>query len=529
MQRGILFLLFISSFLRLAGQSNTASVELAFEYDAPGRIECKALVKAKEWSLSNQLQLQEAQDLQVYLIKAGSRKELDFKYDGQELSLSFNSIPHPLAQLELHYFLDQEFLEAKDDWTFLKEGFLLNEFNMGEKTALRSEEGLLFPCFSGEKHFWSLNIIIPENWEVNSPFIEEYRVNLKSKMARYFSSAKALSPASLYLAAGKFESDEADEILEFLERQGEIVQVSQEERLIATMQGEHEKLLTFLAIKRGVPWSQKKLEDLLEPTDKQEELYLKYEMLSENVGTKKQFLAEQRILINAAESEEQASLWQEEFYQQKYGSDYLDLDSGQYRFIYTNCCWPILVNSTNSTQSDFVISTDYWHVPNNSTAFGEIPLWINVEKNSVNSMKPVWGNYNCHFTNPDTGDSVNLTMTEIYSSYSNGVFVPQVQTSTNVLAGNDSITFVGTNLGSHGYGFQIDKYRNGYLMTTQRIQWTFIVRNSTLGIEDESLEREVIGVWDWQGRYIQKDIKGLPGELYLIRYNDGSYKKIFKQ
>ena len=210
-----------------------------------------------------------------------------------------------------------------------------------------------------------------------------------------------------------------------------------------------------------------------------------------------------------------------------YGSDYLDLDSGQYRFIYTNCCWPMLVNSTNSTQSDFVISTDYWHVPNNSTAFGEMPLWINVEKNSVNSMKPVWGIFNCHFTNPDAGDSVNLTVTEIYSSYSNGVFVPQVQTSTNVLAGNDSITFVGTNLGSHGYGFQIDKYRNGYLMTTQRIQWTFIVRNSTLGIEEETIEREVIGVWDWHGRYIQKDMKGLPGDkFYLIRYSDNTYDKV---
>ena len=208
-----------------------------------------------------------------------------------------------------------------------------------------------------------------------------------------------------------------------------------------------------------------------------------------------------------------------------YGSDYLDLDSNKYRFIYKNCCWPILNNSTNSTQSDFVLSTDYWHVPNNTTPFMEQPLWVNVQSNAVNSMKPVWGIYNCHFTNPD-GDSVNITKSEIYSSYSNGVFVPQVQTSTNILANNDSITFVGTTLGTVGYGFQIDKYRSGYLMTTQRIQWTFIVRSSTLDIEENEIQREVIGVWDWQGRYIQKDIEGLPGNtLYLIRYNDGSYNK----
>src|SRR6056300_981730 len=186
-----------------------------------------------------------------------------------------------------------------------------------------------------------------------------------------------------------------------------------------------------------------------------------------------------------------------------YGSDYLDLDSGQYRFIYTNCCWPMLDNSSNSMNSDVVISADYWHVPNNTTPFMEQPLWINVEQNAVNSMKPIWGIFNCHFTNPD-GDSVNLYMSEIYSSYSNGVFVPQVQTSTNVLADNDSITFVGTNLGTYGYGFQIDKYRNGYLMTTQRIQWTFKLVSSTLGIEELTTESMEYEIYDWMGRYMGK-------------------------
>lgn len=211
-----------------------------------------------------------------------------------------------------------------------------------------------------------------------------------------------------------------------------------------------------------------------------------------------------------------------------YGSDYLNLDSGQYRFVYTNCCWPMLMNSTNSAQSEFVISADYWHVPNNSTAFGEQPLWINVQSNAINTMKPVWGNFNCHFTNPDAGDSVNLTMTEIYSSYSNGVFVPQVQTSTNISASNDSITFVGTTLGTYGYGFQVDKYRNGYLMTTQRIQWTFKVVTSTLGIDEEYVESEVVGVYDWTGKYLGDDVDGLSG-MIVLRYVDGSFRKMFIQ
>lgn len=212
-----------------------------------------------------------------------------------------------------------------------------------------------------------------------------------------------------------------------------------------------------------------------------------------------------------------------------YGSNYLNLDSNKYRFIYENCCWGVLNNSTNSNQSEFVISADYWHVPNTSTPFMENPLWVNVESNAVNSMKPVWGIFNCFFTNEDN-DSVNLYMTEIYSSYSNGVFVPQTQSSTNVAASNDSITFVGTNLGNVGYGFQIDKYRNGYLLTSQRIQWTFRVVNSTVGIKEDIVYRDMqYSVYDWSGRYMGENINWaeLKG-LYVIRYNNGNVKKVFK-
>ena len=218
-----------------------------------------------------------------------------------------------------------------------------------------------------------------------------------------------------------------------------------------------------------------------------------------------------------------------------YVSDYVTLDSGEYRFIYKNCCWPILNNSSNSNTSDVVISTDYWHIPgeyiaswNNLTPYMEQPLWVNMQKDSVNVMKPVWGIFNCHFTNPE-GDSVDINLTDIYSSYSNGVFVPQIQSGNNMLVDNDSITFVSSTLGSVGYGLQIDRYHSSNLVSIQRIQWTFIVRNSTLAIdEEEPLEKEVTGIWDWSGNYISKDIKMLaPSNLYLIRYNDGSYEKIF--
>jgi len=41
-------------------------------------------------------------------------------------------------------------------------------------------------------------------------------------------------------------------------------------------------------------------------------------------------------------------------------------------------------------------------------------------------------------------------------------------------------------------------------------------------------DKEVASVWDFLGRYIQKDIIGLETDkLYLIKYNDGSTQKIF--
>lgn len=211
-----------------------------------------------------------------------------------------------------------------------------------------------------------------------------------------------------------------------------------------------------------------------------------------------------------------------------YISDYLNLDSNKYRFIYTNCCWGSLNNSTNTMNSEVVISTDYWHVPNNTTPFMEQPLWVNVQSNSVNAMKPIWGVFNCHFTNPNPGDSVNLYMTEIYSSYSNGVFVPQVQSSNNVLADNDSITFVGTNLGSYGYGFQIDKYRNGYLMTIQRIQWTFKVVTSTMEIKENIGYRNMeYKVYDFSGKFFGNTLDNLSNGFYILRYEDGTTEKIY--
>lgn len=43
-----------------------------------------------------------------------------------------------------------------------------------------------------------------------------------------------------------------------------------------------------------------------------------------------------------------------------------------------------------------------------------------------------------------------------------------------------------------------------------------------------NVNKEVVGVWDFIGRYVQEDIFGLePNKLYLIRYSDGTTDKIF--
>jgi hypothetical protein len=220
-----------------------------------------------------------------------------------------------------------------------------------------------------------------------------------------------------------------------------------------------------------------------------------------------------------------------------YISNYLDLDSNKYRFIYKNCCWGMLNNSTNSFSSDFIISADYWHIPNNSLPYAENPLWVNVQKDTLNNMKPVWGIYNCFLSQFDN-DSVNVTQTDLHSGYANGVFVPQVHTALNMHVSNDSISWTPDTingnpimLGNYGTGFEINEYRNGNKIGIQRIQWTFRVVNSTIGIKEDIVYRDTqYSVYDWNGRYMGEHINWaeLKG-LYVIKYNNGKVEKIFAQ
>jgi len=211
-----------------------------------------------------------------------------------------------------------------------------------------------------------------------------------------------------------------------------------------------------------------------------------------------------------------------------YGSDYLDLDSNKYRFIYKNCCWGGLSNSSNSFNSEFVISADYWHIPNNSLPFAENPLWINLQKDTLNTMKPMWGVFNCFLSQLDN-DSVDILQSDLYSGYANGTFVPQTHTQIPLYVSNDSISWTPTTIGNFGTGFEIVEYRNGDKIGIQRIQWTFQVMTSTIGIEETVSDLNTsYEVYDWTGKYIGKNVswEELSG-FYIIRYSNGNIKKVY--
>lgn len=212
-----------------------------------------------------------------------------------------------------------------------------------------------------------------------------------------------------------------------------------------------------------------------------------------------------------------------------YVSDYLDLDSNKYRFIYKNCCWGNINNSSNAMQSEFIISADYWHIANNSTPYALVPFWINMQINTPQVMKPIWGNFNC-FLKEEDGDSVNLYQSDLLSGYANGTFVPQVHSPINMIVNNDSIAFVSSTLGQVATGFTIDDYRNGQLIGTQRLQWTFNVVNSTLGVI-EIREPNWNEVWDWQGNRVYQG-ETVPWQqlngLYIL-INKNGVEKIYVQ
>ena len=211
-----------------------------------------------------------------------------------------------------------------------------------------------------------------------------------------------------------------------------------------------------------------------------------------------------------------------------YASSYLDLDSNKYRFIYKNCCWGMVNNSNNSFNSEFVISADYWHIANNSTPYARESFYINQQAGTRNTMAPVWG-FLSFLVNPNTWDAVSISQTDLFAGYANGVFVPQNYTQLSMHVDNDSVSWVPLTVGRYATGFEIKDMRNGQVIGIQRIQWTFIVVPSTVGIEERIADYNMqYQVYDWYGRLMGTSLEGLKG-LYVIRYENGKAEKVLIQ
>jgi hypothetical protein len=315
MQRGILFLVFISSFFTLRAQEKRPSVELGFQFTDGEKVFFKAICGPSSWSRRVEMKVLNAYELRVYLIKSGNRRALEHIYDGRNLVLLFNELPHPLSKLEIHYYLKREDLDKNVAWEYLEEGFI---FNNARQNTQGSEAGFVFPSFNNEKHNWRLDLIIPSSWDVYTPLQEDFRLDLNEQMARYYSSENAARPNTLKIEARAPLKRKARRQVE-LEKE-----VIPEALWITNYKSENKALLAFIEKRKAKPWQDEEYKELLDAPKVSTGMYLKYEMLPERLKGEEDFYFEQKILLNSAETNLQASNWQEEFYIQTLGEDYLD-------------------------------------------------------------------------------------------------------------------------------------------------------------------------------------------------------------
>jgi hypothetical protein len=322
MQRGLLLLVFISSFFVLNAQTSYPSVELGFQFTQGKEILFRAICSPVSWSSRVEIKLLKAHGLSVYLIKAGSRNSLGYRYDGKKVELLFAELPHPLARLEIHYYLKRVDLEENSAWSYLEEGFI---FNNVKEDMLKSEAGFIFPCFNIEKHNWRLDLIVPATWDVYTPLQEDFRVDLAKQIARYYSSEQADKPGSLLIEA---RAPLKKQEVKWIEPKKEVLVlkavIPKVDKRIASFKLENKTLLAFIEKKRTKPWQDEEFKELFSTPKASVGMYLKYEMLPAKLKSKDGFYLEQKVLLNSAENNQQASDWQEEFYRQTLGADYLD-------------------------------------------------------------------------------------------------------------------------------------------------------------------------------------------------------------
>ena len=286
--------------------------------------------------------------------------------------------------------------------------------------------------------------------------------------------------------------------------------------------------------------------------------------------------------------------------------------SGDYRWIYTNCCRGIHTNASSSMNSSFTMGLDYQKSSTPNTA----PILLNLLP--VNWVVGDTAQSILFAVDPD-GDSVVVEMDDALNQYANGTFVPLSPFSQLGNYGMYNVDTDGTiewspsQLGQFATGFKVSEYRNGSLIGVNRIQQVFLTQNgstpnivnfnpliqvdllngdstyyatmisnatstelimpgvsvtqmsnstwsldslqvgtykgvlratsnssnmdfyvnlvvtSTIGIEEiVKYQSTSYRVYDWNGKFIGTDLRGLRG-LYIVRYNNGKSEKIFIQ
>lgn len=157
----------------------------------------------------------------------------------------------------------------------------------------------------------------------------------------------------------------------------------------------------------------------------------------------------------------------------------LVLSSGDYRFIYTNCCRGMLSNASSAMNSNFTIGLDY----KKTTTPNSSPVLLNF-------LPSTWTNgtssQTMMYTFDMDGDSILIEKDDALNQYANATFVPLSPFSQ---LGNYGSYFVSTNglvswnpntQGTFGTGYKISEYRNGSLIGLNRVQQVYsVVQGST--------------------------------------------------
>lgn len=154
------------------------------------------------------------------------------------------------------------------------------------------------------------------------------------------------------------------------------------------------------------------------------------------------------------------------------------LSSGDYRFIYTNCCRGMLSNASSAMNSNFTIAMDYKKslLPNSAPIIlNPLPInWVNGD--TAQSIL---------FAVDLDGDSVMVEKDDAINQHSNNTFVPlspftQLDSYGSYYVDvNGTIEWAPNTNGTFGTGYKVSEIRNGQVIGVNRIQQVYMVQNGS--------------------------------------------------